>query len=228
MLTRKMAVSILVLSLSCSITLHGQQKPAASGPTGAAEFPVILQQGITAGKTPVGAKVQAKLTVATLVNGTVVPRNAVFSGEVIESTAKTKTDPSRLAIRMDSVQWKDGSASLKVYLTAWYYPTRYEMGQAPEYGPQKPATRTWNGAGTYPDPNSSDTYKPFPTGNTDQGDSVPNTPSATTSNRRVQMKNVETSSGGDGTVTLVSKRNNLKLDKLTTYVFSGSELAPAK
>ena len=63
---------------------------------------MILQQSITAGKTPVGAKIQAKLEVATLLDGTVIPRNAVFSGEVIESVAKTRTEPSRIALRMDS------------------------------------------------------------------------------------------------------------------------------
>ena len=162
MSTRILALPTLVLSFFYSASLIGQQTPASAVVTGAEEFPVILQQGITAGKTPVGTKIQARLGTATLVNGAVVPRNAVFSGEVTVSSAKTKTDPSRLAVRMDTVQWKSGSAPVKVYLTAWYYPTHYETGQTPEYGPQKPATRTWNGAGTYPDPNSSDTYKPFP------------------------------------------------------------------
>jgi len=228
MFTRILALPTLVLSVFYSASLIGQQTPASAAATGAEEFPVILLQGITAGKTPVGTKIQAKLGTATLVNGTVVPRNAVFSGEVTVSSAKTKTDPSRLAVRMDKVQWKSGSAPVKVYLTAWYYPTHYETGQTPEYGPQKPATRTWNGAGAYPDPNSSDTYKPFPTGDSDQGSSVPNTPAATTSNHRVLMKNVEVASSADGTIALVSSHSNLKLDKLTMYVFAGIEPATAK
>jgi NDP-sugar pyrophosphorylase family protein len=99
---------------------------------------VILQQGVTAGKTPVGSKIQAKLGVSTLVDGTVIPRNAVFWGEVIESVAKKGPNPSRVSVRMDSVQWKNGSAALKVYLTAWYYPARDQMGQNLEYGPQQP------------------------------------------------------------------------------------------
>jgi len=61
-----------------------------------------MKQSVTAGATPVGTKVQAKLVVATLVDGTVFPQNSVFSGEVIESVAKSATDPSRVAIRMDS------------------------------------------------------------------------------------------------------------------------------
>jgi hypothetical protein len=151
----------------------------------------------------------------------------VFSGEVIESVAKTKTEPSRLAIRMDSVQWKNGSAAVKVYATAWYYPARDATGQELQYGPQEPANRTWNGQGQYPDPNSK-VYRPFPGGDPNQGTSVPDTPSATTSNHRVQMKEVETVSSNDGTITLVSKRTNLKLDKLTTYVLATGDLLKAK
>lgn len=65
---------------------------------------------------------QAKLRMATLVNGTVIPQGAVFSGKVVESAAKTKTDPSKLAIRIDSAQWKNGSTALKIYLIGWFYP----------------------------------------------------------------------------------------------------------
>ena len=82
----------------------GQPTPAASGSSGALEFPVIMRQNVVAGTTPVGTKVQAKLAVATLVDGVVVPRDAVLSGEVTESVAKSAIDPSRLAIRMDSAR----------------------------------------------------------------------------------------------------------------------------
>jgi hypothetical protein len=227
MSTRTIAVSTLVLSVCCSGSFFGQQKPATAAPFGAQEFPVTLQQSVTAGKTPAGTKIQAKLEVATLVDGAVVPRDAVFSGEVVESVAKTATDPSRIALRMDSVQWKSGSAAVKVYLTSWYYPTTEAAGQDLQYGPTQPANRTWNGQGQYPDPNSK-VYKPFPGSDSDKGSSVPTTPSAITSNHRVQMKNVDTSTGNDGTLALLSKRSNIKLDKLTTYVLAGGDLLPGK
>jgi hypothetical protein len=227
MSTRTIAVSTLVLWLCGSVTLLGQQKPAAAAAPGAKEFPVTLQQSVTAGKTPAGTKIQAKLDVATLVEGFVIPRDAVFSGEVIESVAKTKSDPSRVSLRMDSVQWKGGSAPVKVYLTTWYYPTTETVGQDLQYGPQQPANRTWNGQGQYPDPNSK-VYRPFPGSDSDKSASVPDTPSAITSNHRVQMKNVETATSNDGTLTLVSKQGNIKLDKLTIYVFAGGDLHPAK
>jgi hypothetical protein len=223
-----MAVTVLVHCALYSGTLAGQQKPAATpSPSAVQEFPMLLQQGVTAGKTSTGTKVQARLQVATLVEGAVIPRNAVFSGEVIESVAKTKTEPSRVAIRMDSVQWKNGSATVKLFLTAWYYPAVDAAGQNLQYGPQQPARRTWNGEGQYPDPNSK-SYKPFPGSEPDKDAGVPDTPSTTTSNHRVLMKNVETVNGADGSVALVSKKTTLKLDKLTTYVFAGSDQPPAK
>src|SRR6267142_2286975 len=135
--TRAVGRVVLTVVLGCAALfgqqtfgqqMPGQPTPAASGSSEALEFPVIMRQNVVAGTTPVGTKVQAKLAVATLVDGVVVPRDAVLSGEVTESVAKSATDPSRLAIRMDSAQWKKGSAPIvlplasKVYLTAWYYP----------------------------------------------------------------------------------------------------------
>ena len=227
MFTRTTVVALLVLSAFGSAILLGQQQPA-SGPSGVREFPVILEQSVVAGKTPVGTKIQAKLEVATFVDGTVIPRSAIFSGEVLESVAKTKTAPSRLAIRMDSVQWKNGSASLKVYSTAWYYPASDASGQNLQYGPTQPANRTWNGEGQSPDPNSK-IYKPFPGSNSnDKSASAPDTPSATISNHRVLMKDVATESRNDGEIALISKHSNIKLDKLTTYVLASRDLFPAK
>jgi len=227
-LSSRLVVSTLVLAMAL-VSAFGQQKPAPSSSSrassGPLEFPVTMQQNVTAGKTPTGTKVQAKLEVATLVDGAVIPRNAVFSGEVIDSVAKTKTEPSRMAIRMDSVQWKGASAAVKIYLTTWYYPVQEQMGQDLQYGPQQSAKGTWNGQGQYPDPNSK-SYKPFPGSDTDKNSTVPDTPNATTSTRRVPMTNVESTTGADGTLTLISKRTNIKLDKLTTYVFSGDVAAP--
>ena len=187
----------------------------------------MLEQSVTAGKTLVGTKVQAKLVVATLLDGKVIARNAVFFGQVTESVAKTASNPSRLAIHIDSAQWKTGSASVGLYLTAWYYPSVNEQGQNLQYGPPQPANKTWNGEGQYPDPNSK-IYRPFPGGDSNQGTSVPDTPSSTTSNHRVLMKNVESINGDNGGIVLVSKRTNIKLDKLTTYVLSNGELLPSK
>jgi hypothetical protein len=217
----------LVLGVGSFSALLGQQKGPDPAPPAVQEFPVVLQQSVTAGKTPPGTKIQAKLWIATLLDGKVIPRNAVFSGEVIESVAKTKTDPSRIAVRMDSVEWKGGSAELKVYLTAWYYPPRTASGQDLQYGPQQPANRTWNGEGQYPDPNSK-VYKPFPGSDSGQGSAVPDTPTATTSNHRILMVDIESASGSDGAIALVSKRTNIKLDKLTTYVLASGNLLQAK
>jgi hypothetical protein len=228
MFSTTMAIRPLALLVLCSITLLAQQTPAAPFPSGTREFPVIMEQNVTAGNTPVGTKVRAKLTVATLVDGAVVPRNAVFGGEVIESVAKSATDASRLAIRMDSVQWKKGSAPIKVYLTAWFYPSMNVPGGDLQYGPPQSPSKTWNGAGAYPDPNSP-AYKPFPRGDSDtRSNTVPDTAASVTSNHRVVMKNVESARNSDGAIAITSSHSNIKLDKLTTYVLATVDLLPPK
>jgi len=188
----------------------------------AIEFPVVLQQSIIAGKTPPGTRVQASLVVGTLLNGKVVPRNAVLSGQIIESVAKAANAPARLSIRMDSAQWKDGSAPLQAYLTLRYYPVTQDSGPDLQYGPEQPAKATWNGMGQYPD-RSSHTYKPFPSGSDADKDASP--PSApVTSKQPTAMKNVESERNSTGGITLVSNRSNLKLDKVTTYIFATGDV----
>jgi len=213
----------LILCLLGSPGLLGQGGVAPKTP----EFPVILQQSVTAGKTPPGSKIQAKLIIATLLNGTVIPRNAMLSGEVTESVAKTANDASRLAIRIDSVEWKAGSSALTVYFTGWYYPNVDEAGQDLQYGPQQPAQRTWNGQGQYPDPNSH-VYRPFPSGDSDKDSSGPDTSSSTMAKNSVLMKNVEVQHAADGAIVLTSKRSNIKLERYIAYVVSAGEAKTQK
>jgi len=214
-------------ALFCSAALCGQEKPA--GVVGVREFPVTLRQNVVAGKTPVGTKVEAKLTVATLVDGAVIPRDATFSGEVVESAAKSATDPSRLAIRMDSVKWKKGSARIKVYLTGWYYPVRTLPGQDLMFGPPDgPISKTWNGAGTYPDP-SSPASQPFPGRNPAKApDLTPDCTASCISDHRTLMKDVVATSDSAGAVAITCTRFNIKLDKFTTYVLATRDLTVGK
>jgi hypothetical protein len=210
------AVLIVVLSFAA---LRSQQPPATPGSSQAHDFPVIMRQNVVAGATPVGTKVQAKLVIATLVDGVVVPRDAVLSGEVTESVAKSKSDPSRLGICLDSAQWKNGSAPIKAYLTAWYYPPEPLAEQNLAYHPDySQSPKGWNGAGTYPDPNNP-ASQPFP-GRDANKDPAPEpaSPASNFSKHRLLMKNVDTTSQDDGTVILTSSHSNIKLDKVTTYV----------
>src|SRR6202795_4082406 len=234
--TRAVGRVVLTVVLGCAALFGqqtpGQHPPAASGSSGLLEFPVIMRQNVAAGTTPVGTKVQAKLAVATLVDGVVVPRDAVLSGEVTESVAKSATDPSRLAIRMDSAQWKKGSAPIvlslasKVYLTAWYYPVAETRAQdLSDESPNDP--QSWNHRNrppTFPDPNGS-ASEPFPGrgAGTDPGSSPPS-PASNISKHRALMKNVESTRNSDGAVTLTSKSFNIKIDKLTTYVLATGDL----
>lgn len=220
---------ISVWSVGCLLCLGRQQPVAGAGkPSTSASampvtqtFPVIVRTKVVAGKTQVGAKVEAELVIATLVNGTVIPRDAVFSGEVIESQARTSSAPSRLSIRLDLAQWKTGSVPIRAYLTQWIYPVTLDAGPG-LHGPEQSAKKTWNGMGQYPDARAPD-YKPFPASTDSQSGPSADTSSAVTSSRPVTMKDVESQSNNAGGITLVSSHSNLNLDKLTTYVFSTSE-----
>jgi hypothetical protein len=207
----------------------GQQDTASSAATPstaatalAQVFPVVMEQNVVAGKAAVGSKIKAKLVAGTLVNGTVIPKNAVFSGEVLESQAKSSSAPSRLSIRFDSAEWKNGSIPTQLYLTRWYYPVTFEAGPDLQHGAEQ-ASRKWNGMGQYPAPNSP-AYEPFPA---DSGQGSPaDSPSLVNSSLPRAMKDVESQRNSDGGIALVSKRSNLKLDKLTIYVFSGNDAPP--
>ena len=188
---------------------------------------MILQEKIVAGKTQPGTRVQANLVVATLVNGKVIPKNALLSGEVVESRAKTSSEPSRLAVRLDSAHWKNGSASIQVYLTSLFFPVTLEAGPNLQYGPEQTPKRSWNGMGEYP--SDSPAYKPFPSSaETDKQPSATspgNTPSSVISKRATAMKGVECRRDSGGVITLVGQRSNLKVDNLTTYIFASTDLA---
>jgi hypothetical protein len=218
----------LTLLLSSATLLSQSTRPSVIS-AASTEFPVILRQRVEAGKTLVGARVQAKLSLATMTGAGVIPQDAIFSGEVIESVAKTATTPSRLTIRMDSAQWKKGSAPVKVYLTSWFYPltaiTPRDLSNSPEDASL--SDRTWAGPGNYPMPGSPASPSRFPPNDQRKDDgTVPPAPSSNISQHRVLMKNVESASGSDGTVALTSMHSNIKLDKTTTYVLAAGDLLP--
>jgi hypothetical protein len=222
----KTLAAVLTVLLA-SAALQSQATPAApSSPVGL-ELPVTMRQSVAAGATPVGTRLEAKLTVATLINGIVVPADAILSGEVIESVAKSATNPSRLAIRMDSAQWKNGSAAkvlqlpTKVYLTASYYPPVMPSSLDVASGMPDAGSRptNWGTSGTYPGQRYP-TAPPFPgtdDRSKDTGPAPPN-PASNTPPHRTPMKNVDSTST-EGVITLTCKRSNIKLDKTITYVF---------
>jgi hypothetical protein len=183
------------------------------------EFPVTMRENVVAGKTPAGSKVEAKLTIATLVKGAVIPEGAIFSGEVVDSKAKSATEPSRLIVRMDTVQWKKESRPIKVYLTAWYYPI--VMGQDAEVNTRD---RPLMGSGGY---STAGGARTSPIGVSAPPDALPPPPGRPSQNR-VAMKDVESSVDGDGNVAITSTHANLKLDKSTTYVLATGDLPAEK
>jgi len=237
MFRKTIAAGHAVLAVLLSSAMLGQAPSAPTSSFANPEFPVIMRQNVVAGATAVGSKVEAKLAVATLVNGAVVPQGAILSGEVIESVAKSISGPSRLAIRMDSAQWKDGGApkvlpfTKRVYLTAWYYPlappTRGQFSDEPSdaaatAGPRSGAPPY--STPSYPVPNSP-ASQPFLGSNLSRSDdTLSASPAPGISQHRVLMKNVESARSNEGAVILISKRATIKLDKTTTYVLTAGDL----
>jgi len=209
-------ITIVGLCFAASLA---QQKPSTSSPSSLHEFPLVLQQSLESGKANIGTKVQAKLAVATMFEGTVIPRNATFSGVVIESTPKSAKEPAKLAIRMETVEWKHGSTAITAYLLPLYYPATTQS--APNFGdpPQGSGPNTPDGADQHPSSESPMGRQSFPAAESQSA--IPEVSS--TSNRPVQIKNVIVAPADEGGAALVSEHSNIKLFKLTTYVFVARE-----
>jgi hypothetical protein len=214
-------------------TTLSQAKPTVPRATALLDLPIIMRQKVAAGKTPVGTMVQAKLAVATLLNGVVLPEDAILTGEVIESVAKSATNPSSLAIRMDSAQWATGVAHIKAYLTAWYYPLVTAAEDEDHSGDSTNAAanlKHWNGPGYIPD-STVRFAQHVPNRNTedDKGPTAPTPPSVSSiSKHRTLMKDIQTTSHSDGALALTSKQSTIKLDKTTIYMVVAGVLQSAK
>ena len=218
MLTRWLVVQGAILTF-CSAASIGQQSHQPSPHPVLREFPVILQQSLEAGKSPAGTQVQGKLAAGTLFNGALIPKNAVASGVVIESESKKGKDRARLAIRMNTVSWNGGWAPLNAYLMPLYYPA---TGQAV---PNLPIRISGSGLQdlewTQP-ASESPMSRPFPGGGSGVNEgAIPDV--AIVSSRPVRMKNVVLEPTSNGGIALVSEHANIKLFKMTTYVFAAVE-----
>src|SRR4051794_11419584 len=93
-----------ILLAGCTIVVAQQSKPDPN-PQPSVEFPASLQRKIVAGSTAVGTEVRAKLVMATLMDGVVIPQDATIIGHVEQSGIKTSDAPSILRIKFDSAQW---------------------------------------------------------------------------------------------------------------------------
>ena len=220
MLTRRLVAQGAILAF-CSAASIGQQSHRASPPPVLREFPMVLQQSVEAGKTPAGTQVHGKLAAATQFYGALIPKNAVASGVVVESESKRGKDRARLAIRMNTVSWDGGWAPLNAYLMPLYYPTTGQTVPNLPYESPDPDSRTLNG----PNQSESPMSRPFPGGGSEanQG-AMPEV--AILPSRPVRMKNVVLEPTSNGGIALVSEHANIKLFKMTTYVFAADESAP--
>jgi hypothetical protein len=222
------------LLLACVLTslfLTGQAKPAPNLPPGL-EFPASLRSKIVAGSTAVGTQVHAKLTMATLVDGVVIPQDAVLTGRIEQSVAKTAESPSLLKIKFESAHWKKEKVDLNLYLAGCYYPIEFNnpseaSGVHGEFGasvggvPPNSLPRSASGiSGTgMPSLDASRQNDPYP-------DQRPGIVFSEVSKHWVRLEKVETIAENDGSLKLTSSDRNLKLDKGTVYLLRS--IAPNK
>ena len=218
--------SVWLIYIFVGVLAVAQQPKTKPATHGALEFPVVLQENVVAGKTPVGTAVHSKLMLATLVKGVVVPQDALLSGRVEESTAKIGADPSRLKIRLDMAQWKGGSLAVNAFLTNMYYANRLIEMPAGEGIPD---------ASTNPDPmlshgglqhqNSADLESRRAAWNRQAAGSNPSDQAHSSekglwesSVYRKPMPNVDITRDTNGTV-IMSRRDNIKVERNTAYCF---------
>jgi hypothetical protein len=211
-----------------------QQSARTVGFLGRLEFPVTLQQSLVAGKTPVGTAVRAKLEMATLVNGMVIPQGATLSGHVEQSVGKTQTSASRLKIKIDAADWKHGSTPLHAYFTGCFYPYErnpFADSQNGEFGMHGDAPASASGLGANTGP------RPFPGSAESSGAEqdprrfpqlAPEAPASHVSSKWERLNGVDRVQEADGSVEVTSASRNIKLDKNTTYMLEQSAPAPAR
>jgi hypothetical protein len=220
MLTRRLVVQGAIIAF-CSAASIGQQSHQVSPRPVLREFPMVLQQSVEAGKTPAGTKVQGKLAAATMFNGALIPKDAVASGVIVESESKKGEERARLSIRMNTASWDGGWTPLNAYLMPLYYTgTVQAVPNLPNESPD-PESRTLNG------PNQSSESpmsRPFQGGSEANQGAIPDV--AIPSTRPVRMKNVVLEPASNGGIALVSEHSNIKLFKMTTYVFAAVESSP--
>jgi hypothetical protein len=189
------------------------------------ELPASLQSKIVAGLTAPGTEVRAKLTLATLVGGVVIPEDAMLSGHVEQSVGKTQNAPSLLKIRFESAKWKKGSATLNLYLVSCYYPIEFNnsnpddrsgvhgdigvtMGGAPPPNSFPRSTSGTTASGVPMDASHPDSFPdPRPTGTVSE-----------VSKHWVRMEKVDTGPSPEGGLQMTSNERTIKLDRNTIYL----------
>ena len=155
------------------------------------ELPVVFRQKVIAGVTTAGTPIAARLKIATLIDGTVVPAGATLSGHV-ELSEKNEADrPSRVRIKFDSVRWKTTIVPIRVYATGAYYPY---------YPMERDDVRDITNAPVGPD--------------------VSDVVGMRLSTHWVRPDDADAVVEDDGSITVVSSKHPLKFNKDTTYLLT--------
>ena len=216
---RLLIPSVLIAALA--LPTVAQKQPSSATPSPRLELPAHLLNKIEAGKTPVGTPVQAKLMMATLVRGQVVPENSVLSGMIEESTVKTKETPSRLRIHITSAKWQTGETKLDAYITSMYHPFWSQSSSRVRNQPlglQSPDAYN-NDENVERQQRHEELERAAARS---QDTSKAPGPDVGVSSHRYPLPDATVATDADGSTSIVSARHNLKLDTKTIYVFQGA------
>jgi hypothetical protein len=164
------------------------------------EFPLRLKSKIIAGKTPVGSAVEGTLVMATLVNGVVIPENAVFTGVIQESVKHEGNAPSRIRVHVTAAKWSGKSMAVELYATGHIYPPFSDKLDPEEIERMRDLFRRGVMAASDPTAPSAPRYDP----------------------RRLINKNIRNERSPTGEVVVVSEKSNIEMSGGAVYCFEGS------
>ncbi len=102
----------LFLFMGIFLSCEAQVLPTRFDLAAKTSFPVIVKRTVSSTDAP-GTAVKLGLISGVMVGHTVVPKGAVFHGRLVECATGQTDNTSRLALIVDSVEWKHQSIELR-------------------------------------------------------------------------------------------------------------------
>lgn len=108
---------IAIVALSVCAPVFAQERAGVVVPEGAS-LAIQLETSVRTDRAKTGDAVRAQLVAPVLMRGKVaIPAGAKITGVVLETQRLALDKPSRLSLRFDRIEWKNGSAALSAYVT---------------------------------------------------------------------------------------------------------------
>jgi hypothetical protein len=119
MLIRHVIILEVLLSLSSLAPIAANQAGGAAPPPPGTAIPVMFSHTLDSARVKPGDPIVAKTTqIIVLPSGERIPRGAKLAGQIVAANLNTSNGPSQLAIRFDTLEYRDRSVSIRVGLRA--------------------------------------------------------------------------------------------------------------